>query len=73
MTQEISHVVKSEEDSQRLQDEIDQLVKWAEEWQREFNYGKCKAMQIGITNKGKTYTMNIRVLDRAEKWRKSGV
>ena len=29
-------------DKQKLQDDIDKLVRWSEKWQMLFNVGKCK-------------------------------
>ena len=31
-------------DNQKLQDDIDKLVKWSEKWQMLFNFGKCKCL-----------------------------
>ena len=31
-------------DKQKLQDDIDKLVKWSEKWQMLFNFGKCKCL-----------------------------
>ena len=35
----------------KLQDDIDQLIKWSEKWQMLFNFGKCKCLH---TKPGKT-------------------
>ena len=32
-------------DKQKLQDDIDKLVRWSEKWQMLFNFGKCKCLQ----------------------------
>ena len=29
---------------QKLQDDIDKLVRWSEKWQMLFNFGKCKCL-----------------------------
>ena len=34
-------------DTQRLQDDIDKLVRWSEKWQMLFNFGKCKYLHTG--------------------------
>ena len=31
-------------DKQKLQDDIDKLVRWSEKWQMLFNFGKCKCL-----------------------------
>ena len=31
-------------DKQKLQDDIDKLVRWSEKWQMLFNVGKCKCL-----------------------------
>ena len=33
-------------DKQNLQDDIDKLFKWSEQWQMLFNFGKCKSLHI---------------------------
>jgi len=51
-------VRNSEEQSLRLQDNIDGLVRRAEQSQIEFNLEKCEVMQFGRTNKAREYTMD---------------
>jgi len=43
----IGGVVNSEEDNLRLQGDIDRLVRWAEQWQMEFNPEKYEVMNFG--------------------------
>eukprot|EP00061_Rhincodon_typus_P009006 g32134.t1 len=43
----IGGVVDSEEDCQRIQQNIEQLEAWAEKWQMEFNLDKCELMYFG--------------------------
>ena len=49
--------VNSEEDRLLLQEVIDLLMIWAEEWQMEFNASKCKVLHLGKKNKQFSYTM----------------
>eukprot|EP00061_Rhincodon_typus_P013261 g39527.t1 len=42
----------------REQRDIDQMGRWAEEWQMEFNLDKCVVLHFGKTNQGRTYTLN---------------
>ena len=39
----------------KLQDDIDKLVKWSEQWQMLFNFGKCKSLRTGPGNTGMNY------------------
>ena len=34
-------------DKQKLQDDIDNLVRWSEKWQMLFNFGTCKCLHTG--------------------------
>lgn len=53
----------SEESYLRLQQDLDQLGKWADEWQAEFNSGRYKVMYYG---QAKMYTVNGRTLGNIE-------
>ena len=44
-------------DKQKLQDDIDKLVRWSEKWQMLFNVGKCKCLHTGPGNTGMNYGM----------------
>ena len=39
-------------DKQKIQDDIDKLVKRSEQWQMLFNFGKCKCLHTGPGNTG---------------------
>ena len=45
------HTIASKEDAAALQEDLDQLQKWEQDWQMKFNTGKCEV--ICITNKRK--------------------
>ena len=49
--------VRSENDREALQKDINALLKWSEVWQMEFNAEKCKAMHFGRGNPSFSYTM----------------
>ena len=49
--------VISESDRELMQKDIDNLLKWAETWQMEFNGKKCKMVHFGRQNPRYTYTM----------------
>ena len=42
--------IKDDQDRMNLQQSLDKLVKWAEEWDMQFNINKCKVMHLGIHN-----------------------
>ena len=44
-------------DKQKLQDDIDKLVRWSEKWQMLFNFGKCKCLNTVPGNTGMNYEM----------------
>eukprot|EP00061_Rhincodon_typus_P003342 g19860.t1 len=56
----IGGVADSEQDRQRVQQDIDQLEAWSEKWQMEFNPKKCEVMQFGRSSTGGNHTVNDR-------------
>ena len=54
-------------DKQKLQDDIDKLVRCSEKWQMLFNFGKCKCLQTGPGNTGKNYEMGGTILSKTVK------
>lgn len=65
--------IVSYESSIELQRNIDNLVKWTDDWQIKFNSSKCKVLHIGSKNPGNEYTMNGNVLDVTTAERDLGV
>ena len=59
-TKEIGH-------EQKLQDNIDKLVRWSEKWQMLFNFGKCKCLYTGSGNTGMNYEMGGTILSKTVK------
>ncbi len=57
---------KTEEigDKQKLQDDIDILVRWSEKRQMLFNFGKCKCLHTGSGNAGMNYEMGGTILSK---------
>ena len=41
-----------------LQSNLDQLCRWAEKWQMQFNVDKCKVLHIGSNNNQAMYSLN---------------
>ena len=60
-------------DKQKLQDDIDKLVKWSEKWQMLFNLGKCKCLHTGPGNTGMSYEMGGTILSKTGKEKDLGV
>ena len=48
----------NQDDKDRLQDDLDQLVEWATESELLFNYGKCKVLHVGPKNEQHSYHMS---------------
>lgn len=48
-------VLRSEEDSRMLQEDLDRLTEWSENWQLLFNTEKCKIMHMGHKQKTEYY------------------
>jgi len=69
----IGGIVDSEEGYLGLQQDLDQLGQWANEWQMEFNLDKCEVMHFGRSNQGKTYSVNGWALGRVKEQRDLGV
>ena len=65
--------VKEIGDKQKLQDDIDKLVKWSEKWQMLFNFGKCKCLHTGSGNTGENYEMGGTILSKTVKEKDLGV
>ena len=54
-------------DKQKLQDDIDKLVKWSEKWQMLFHFGKGKCLHAGPGNTGVNYEMGGTILSKTAK------
>jgi len=55
--------IKDSSDVQKFQDDINNLLKWSEEWQMLFNTDKCKVMHIGKFSFQRQYFMNNQQLE----------
>ena len=60
-------------DKQKLQDDIDKLVKWSEKWQMLFNFGKCKCIHAGPGNTCVNYEMGGTILSKTVKEKDLGI
>ena len=59
-------MVGSEEDRERLRQDLIELFKWSEDWQTLFNLDKCAVMHFKFTNEGMEVRLGNKVL-RAQK------
>ncbi len=60
-------------DKQKLQDDIDKLVRSFEKWQMLFSFGKCKCLHTGPGNTGMDYEMGGTILSKSVKEKYLGV
>ena len=65
--------IRSEEDRDRLQSVLNNLVDWAARWGMQFNVAKCKVMHIGARNPQYEYSMNGAVLATTKEEKDLGV
>ena len=66
-------IINTPEDRDRFQEDLNNLFKWAEEWQMLFNIGKCKVMHLGNKNSLYKYHMNGVELEVTDKEKDVGV
>ena len=67
MTLKCLQKLRKLETKQKLQDDIDKLVKWSEKWQMLFKFGKCKCLHTGSGNTGKNCEMGGTILSKTVK------
>jgi hypothetical protein len=65
--------VDSDGNRKGLQEDLDNLVRWSEEWQMLFNTSKCKVMHIGKKNQQGKYSMNGKELEVVQHERDLGI
>ena len=59
--------IQSDEDSQKLQQDIDELLIWSKKWQLTFNESKCKVMHYGKTNRKADYNHGgVKIVEMSE-------
>jgi ribonuclease P/MRP protein subunit RPP40 len=59
-------IIRNSVDSNILQNDIETLVDWSNEWLIKFNESKCKVMHIGKNNEKFKYQMNNSILSETE-------
>ena len=65
--------LKSVEDCNNIQQDLDEIVKWSDAWQMSFNFEKCKVMHVGRNNENHQYIMNNQVLQAVTEEKDLGV
>ncbi|XP_030051022.1 uncharacterized protein LOC115464802, partial [Microcaecilia unicolor] len=66
-------VVKSQEECERLQEDLARLGEWACKWQMKFNVDKCKVMHVGKRNPNYSYVLQGSTLGVTDQERDLGV
>ena len=51
--------IKLPNDHSTLQEDLNTLTKWADDWMMKFNISKCKIMQITLHNSNSTFTYKM--------------
>jgi len=65
--------IRTHEDHEIIQQDLDNLVKWSRDWQLGFNESKCKILHLGSSNPGMEYSMNAVTLDETTNEKDLGV
>ena len=65
--------VTSQQDVERLRNDLASLCKWSEDWLMLFNVEKCKVMHIGLHNTKAEYSINGEVLKSVDEETDLGV
>lgn len=65
--------VNTEEESTQLQNDLDHIIQWSNEWQIKFNHSKCAVLHLGTTNKNFNYTISGNILRSSDCERDLGV
>ena len=59
--------IQSDEDREKLQQDIDELLIWSKKWQLPFNESKCKVMHYGKTNRKEDYNLGgVQIVEVSE-------
>ena len=65
--------VRSDQDREMLQEDLDKLNEWSMNWLLQFNKDKCKVMHIGKANPGFSYVLGGTTLQETKKEKDLGV
>jgi hypothetical protein len=65
--------IKDNQSANTLQDDLDKLQKWTEDWNMAFNLPKCGIMHLGYGNPLNDYYLNGTVLNKIDKEKDLGI
>ena len=65
--------VNHADDIKRMQEDLNRLFNWSQDWQMSFNVDKCKVMHLGRNNLRSKYCMNNTTLDDTNEEKDLGV
>ena len=63
----------TDEDTNSVQNDLQTLMKWSEDWQMLFNADKCKSIHYGHNNQRHQYNMNGHILEQVDQEKDLGV
>ena len=69
----VAKIVESEEDAKELQRDINEMMRWAKEWEMVFNVEKCKVLHVGRRNSKYVYKMGDAILSEVKEEKDLGV
>ncbi|XP_076034815.1 uncharacterized protein LOC143021293 [Oratosquilla oratoria] len=69
----IGRLIRSGEDAQILQDDLNKLLTWSVKWQMNFNISKCSVLNVGLHNPENRYNLDDTFLEKSECERDLGV
>ena len=69
----LCHRARNRDDIKELQEDINELVEWANKWQMSFNVDKCSVMHIGYNNMQSNYNMSNQQLPTTDQQRNLGI
>ena len=61
----VGSMIEDDEDHNKLQEALDKINQWAEDWQMKFNEDKCKVIHFGQTNKQREYKLNNKIIQKS--------
>ena len=67
------HSIKSDDDYQQLQKDLDNLFQWSQDWQLSFNVTKCKVLHIGLNQYHRQYRLGRDVITVSDVERDLGI
>ena len=69
----LCHRARNPDGIMELQEDINELVEWADKWQMSFNIDKCSVIHIGHNNMKNNYNMSNQQLPTTDQQRDLGI